>query len=359
MNRTITLWILIAAIAVCSSLQLALVLHQRSAPSASSQGQYQNQKTKLYTNPQLHFSLEYPEEYSIIETQDDAVTFKTAEEEPWGFSVQTEAVPYPTTKSWLAAQAKGSSSSPGYETALWLNAGGSQNGMALVSEYVVVDQDGKKPIYGKKLQAVHVEDGMRYTISYRNDLLPAEIPSVDSDMMRIFTSFQVLPGLVAFPVDTFDASQPIPGSRVEISYPSRGFYRLGSAVTSGADGHARILTALPYDERYGSEYVTLDASARPLSKGESIKTVLSGFDPKSIDGQYSRTGSYRTIHGHQFFIYKMTEDVTVWNAYTISNGSLINISLAYKEKESEESKAAAIKNNQLFLDILDAMKFDQ
>lgn len=152
------------------------------------------QKIKAYSNEKLNFSLKYPEDLSVIEEDADSVTFKNPATELWGFGVITEKVPYRSTREWIASQTKGSAKNAGYESVLWLDEDRSniENGVLLVSEYVEVDANQGRPIFGKIFYGTYVKDGVLYKIKYRNEFTASQAPSVDSEMIGILSSFQLL-----------------------------------------------------------------------------------------------------------------------------------------------------------------------
>lgn len=108
-----------------------------------------------------------------------------------------------------------------------------------------------------------------------------------------------------------------------------------------------------YDYKKGSEFVVLRADfVRPLNTGEDLDQFLASSDPQSADAKYMKTGNKEMINGNDFFLYKITEEVTIWNAYMASNGNLIKISLAYKSSDDPESAMAYKNNDQIFRDVL-------
>jgi hypothetical protein len=160
-------------------------------------------------------------------------------------------------------------------------------------------------------------------------------------------------GSVRLPETVFDATETVPGTQVRFFYPSNGFYGLGAKLTKEASGII-VETTQEYVPEKGSEFVVLSLSSKKLKAGEStLEDVVGAIDENSVDGQYAKlNGEYRTINGRRYFIYKATEDVTVWSAMTIEGNDVIGVSFAYKGSEGEEGQAAYQNNDELFIDIL-------
>lgn len=165
---------------------------------------------------------------------------------------------------------------------------------------------------------------------------------------------------ITLPVSNLDSAAEIPSTNMLLPYPSQGFYGLGAQLSTGAEQGLAVSTKVPYDVNKGSEYVVLSASVVRLAKnGETLKDVVESFASlDSIERDYIKTnGKYETINGHEYFIYKVTEDVTVWSGVVVSNGNVVAITLAYKYTEAPESMAAYKNNDMLFREILSKISF--
>jgi hypothetical protein len=175
---------------------------------------------------------------------------------------------------------------------------------------------------------------------------------------------------VTIPDNVFDAKVQIPGSSAWLSYPEKGFYGLGAALsttkTADASGtpstYLTISTKAPYDLNKGSEYITLTASGIRRPAGETLQKYMSSFDMRSYGAAGIASGSYQAINGHEFFVYKSAESVTTWDAYTMVNGLAIGVSIncmssGYIPADALESKLAFEHNDQLFLEILSHIEF--
>jgi hypothetical protein len=166
---------------------------------------------------------------------------------------------------------------------------------------------------------------------------------------------------------SFDTRKVIPGTRISFSYPSKGFYGLGSEIFESEQDEGdnlvksvAIQTTVPYVAERGSEFVTLTVKARSLRLGEtSLKDIIDAIDSNSIEGQYiASNGTYRTINGIPFFLLKVTEDVTVWSARFVVGNDLVTILFAYKLTDGTESQAAYSMNDRIFLDILSGLRIN-
>jgi hypothetical protein len=103
----------------------------------------------------------------------------------------------------------------------------------------------------------------------------------------------------------------------------------------------------------GSEFVVLDASISPTASGEaSVKEVATRLAKGTIEESYAKQGTLESVNGHTYFVYKTTEDVTVWKAVMLDHGHAVIVTLAYKPSEGEASKRAYIENDALFKKIL-------
>lgn len=147
---------------------------------------------KTYTNAALNVSLIYPSMYNDVSSSRESLGFigfgiKDAQDLS-GFGVSVTSTSFTTTADWINAQPKGSPSRPGFEPVLWLD--DAPNGKAILAEYIVVDQDGKKPIYGRVLSGVLVQNKKLFKVTFPNQSLATGAPTIPADMMRVFESLQ-------------------------------------------------------------------------------------------------------------------------------------------------------------------------
>jgi hypothetical protein len=151
------------------------------------------QEIKTYRNERLNFSLNYRSHLDSVTEEPNRILFHEKTDDMTGFGVVVEKVPYQSTSEWIAAQTKGSASGPGYEGILWINGyRDNGNGLLLVNEYMQVDGDETGPIYGKSIYGVFVKNGFLYKILSKNEYPANAVPSLDSELMDVFSSFQPL-----------------------------------------------------------------------------------------------------------------------------------------------------------------------
>ncbi|MBP7005900.1 hypothetical protein KBB27_02135 [Patescibacteria group bacterium] len=147
---------------------------------------------KTYTNTTLNVSLIYPSTYDDVSSSRESSGFIgfgiKGVQDLSGFGVTVTSTSFATTADWINAQPKGSPSRPGFEPVLWLD--DAPNGKAILAEYIVVDQDGKKPIYGRVLSGVLVRNGKLFKVTFRNQSLATGAPTIPADMMSVFESLQ-------------------------------------------------------------------------------------------------------------------------------------------------------------------------
>lgn len=162
----------------------------------------------------------------------------------------------------------------------------------------------------------------------------------------------------SFPQNELDTQVQIPGTSVSVSYPKQGFYGLGARV-SKIEKEVVISPTAAYDAAIGSEYVMLDASYESLKDGETLESFVKSLsmNSESIDGQYSKMGVYEVINDQEFFLFKVTEDATMWNAYAINEGNIYHFVLSYRKTDGKESLAAYEHNNFLFKEIISHISF--
>lgn len=167
------------------------------------------------------------------------------------------------------------------------------------------------------------------------------------------------------PANVFDAKISVPGTSVVLAYPKDGFYGLGAEIVTlktdpgQVSNGVTISSTASYTAEKGAEFVTLTTRAGSLQTGEALETFVKSFvEGASLDAQYAKLdGKYEVIKGRQFFVFKVTEDATIWQAYVADANNLLTISLAYKLTEAPESRMAYKHNDQLFKEILSHIEF--
>ncbi len=168
------------------------------------------------------------------------------------------------------------------------------------------------------------------------------------------------------PENKFDTSISIPGTKLILKYPSKGFYQLGAVVKTnepGApDSYGNVLTIQAkekYNNEKGSEFITLVTALREADPNEKIlKNVNEILNPNQVEIDYAKNnGSYKTINGQEFFVYKVDEVLTLYKAITLQNNQVIIITLMYKPTDGKESEAAFKNNDKLLIEILENISY--
>lgn len=170
------------------------------------------------------------------------------------------------------------------------------------------------------------------------------------------------------PKTNFDTNIRLQNSNISFKYPSEGFYNLGIKITdiepdSALISGIHIEPIAEFDKNFQSAYVT--AEIMLLKNDKNFKNIdeLALFyktdeSATTFDRDYANeNGKILDINENKYFIYKVTEDVTLWRALTITREGIIEVSLAYKNGFTPYSEAAYKNNEKLFLEILGNVSF--
>lgn len=162
--------------------------HSKAIVSINTEEQSQNdgQQMKTYVSKKLGLSFKYPKSYTSIHEQDNHVTLSADESDHWAYELSVTTTSFNTTQEWLDAQPKGSATSTGYEPVLRIG-----DNIILASVYVVVDYNGNKPIYGKYLAAITIQNGILLEMSISGQLQPEDVPFIIHDAIAIVLSLQL------------------------------------------------------------------------------------------------------------------------------------------------------------------------
>jgi len=164
--------------------------------------------------------------------------------------------------------------------------------------------------------------------------------------------------VVQLPTTVFDATATVPGTRLTFSYPSNGFYGHGADIsTNETKRYLMVESESPYMAEKGSEFVILNISVqKPPADQRSLEDFIRSIDPESVIGRYIMTdGEYKEINGIKFFLAKVAEDAIIWHGWTLVDGDIITITLAYKASTGLEPEVGLLRNDQLFLQILETV----
>ncbi|MFA5413621.1 MAG: hypothetical protein WC348_03720 [Patescibacteria group bacterium] len=166
------------------------------------------------------------------------------------------------------------------------------------------------------------------------------------------------------PKTNFDAESQLPNTNINFKYPSEGFYNLGINLTKiepAADIISGIHTepTAEFDNNAQSAYVISEIKLLKNEKNfEDIEKFVSSykedFGLSTFDREYAKeNGQIIDISGNKYFVYKVTEDATVWRALTITAEGIIEVSLAYTNSFTPHSENIYKNNDGLFLEILE------
>lgn len=147
-------------------------------------------KPNDYVNKDLGFSLTLPAWVDDVRLpRPGSVTF-TVKDESWmaGFVIEVENTGFQSTADWLAAQPKGSATSTGVDPVLWI---GSEK--VVLSDYVVVDQDDDRLIYGKYTQLVVANRGRLYRFRFGHQGGVSDPLKIEDDILTAVQSLKFLP----------------------------------------------------------------------------------------------------------------------------------------------------------------------
>ena len=184
-NSIITLLIIILlAISAFGGFLVGVWSKGTNRPSIQQQ-QTAGTTLKTYTSKNLGLSFEYPSSLGSASEENNAIVLPGDTSEPWMYQISADPTKFTTVQDWLNAQPKGSASAAGINPILSIG-----TDTVLVEEYVVVDYNGSKPIYGKLLSAYIVRDGKLIKVSINRQIKVDSMPVVDPDALSIITSLK-------------------------------------------------------------------------------------------------------------------------------------------------------------------------
>jgi len=166
------------------------------------------------------------------------------------------------------------------------------------------------------------------------------------------------------PKINFDTEIQLPNTNINFKYPKEGFYNLGINITNEeTNGNliagAHIESTAKFDSNAQSAYVVAEIKLLKNEKNfEDMEKFSSSYkeDPNLsiFDREYAKeNGHVVDISGNKYFLYKVTEDATVWRALTIAEEGILEVNLAYTNSFTPYSEAIYKNNDGLFLEILE------
>ncbi len=167
---------------------------------------------------------------------------------------------------------------------------------------------------------------------------------------------------IDLPETVFDESYPLGDSGITVKYPSKGFYGHGAKVVEkpvegDLIGGVHVETVAPFETSRTAEFVTMDVGVSKTDV-KSLEEIVEAIPPESYDGQYAASnGTYVSVNGHRYFVYRVTEDVTAQHAFGLDGDRLVGVLLAYKRGDDPESLAAYQHNDELFMELLKSISY--
>ncbi|MFH2136762.1 MAG: hypothetical protein ABII19_04020 [Patescibacteria group bacterium] len=169
---------------------------------------------------------------------------------------------------------------------------------------------------------------------------------------------------IEIPKINFDTEAQLSNTNINFKYPKEGFYKLGIKITNIAIGETllagiHIEPTAEFDSNAQSAYVVGGIKLlKNEKKFEDIEKFASAYKEDSrlstFDREYAKeNGHILDIKDNKYFIYKVTEDATVWHAFTIAEEGIVEVSLAYTNSFTPYSEAIYKNNDGLFLEILE------
>ena len=166
------------------------------------------------------------------------------------------------------------------------------------------------------------------------------------------------------PKTNFDAEAQLPNTNINFKYPKEGFYSLGINLTN-IESTDNIISGVHIEPT--AKFVSNAQSAYVISEIKLLKNERSFKDInelasfyKTADGLTTFERDYANENGYildikdnKYFIYKATEDATVWHAFTITEEGIIEVSLAYTNSFTPHSETIYKNNDGFFLEILE------
>ena len=170
------------------------------------------------------------------------------------------------------------------------------------------------------------------------------------------------------PKTNFDVEAQLLNTNITFKYPEEGFYNIGINITNVATNEnlisgVHIESTAEFDSNAQSAYVVAEIKLLKNEKNfEDIEELVSFYKTDSglseFEKEYAKeNGLIVDIGGNEYFIYKVTEDATVWRALTIAEEGIVEVSLAYTNSFTPYSEAIYKNNDELFLEILENINF--
>lgn len=161
---------------------ITFVIFKNLQPVDTSAGEH----FSVYTNKNFDFSLLYPETLTDIKVEGNQVSFGIKDSGSMDlFAVNVTPTNFSSTIEWLTSQPIGNETTAGVVTLAKVN---ELNGTYLIDNYIQVDSDNGKPIYGQMVSGVMVKNGKLYEVFYHNQFPASSIFTIDPIMTQVIAS---------------------------------------------------------------------------------------------------------------------------------------------------------------------------
>jgi hypothetical protein len=172
------------------------------------------------------------------------------------------------------------------------------------------------------------------------------------------------PNPVALPQNVFDTVQTVMGTTVSVSYPKNGFYGFGTKIsfppiTTISDFHSNplgiIMIQAGENASKTSAPADLSVGVYGVEKGESLKGLVNN----KLSNEAKNNGTFVTVNGHEYFVYKNFFGPIngSWVAVSVGTKELVNVSFSFDNASDAFSSTAFRNDDQLFLQILSHINF--
>jgi hypothetical protein len=196
------------------------------------------------------------------------------------------------------------------------------------------------------------------SFAHKNSDGVTNTPANSQDSVQTDTT--IVKQTAQLPENNFDTNVAIPGTKLTLSYPAKGFYEKGAVVKTFTPRDPAqygnvltIQTEKKFDKEIAAQFPTLIVSLEDAAANDTLKSIMAGLDSTSIEADAIKAnGHYQTINGHEFFLFKVDYDLMFWKGITMVNNQIISLTLMYNPEGGAQSKAAVEHNDAVFLEIL-------
>lgn len=172
---------------------------------------------------------------------------------------------------------------------------------------------------------------------------------------------------IVLPETIFDVEEGISNTNIAFGYPSKGFYGVGIEISEIPEilisdnflGGFVLRPIQDVSQQYRGQDMTVYISITNNLKELTLSDMVENIPAESINGIYAKSnGKVIKIGNQEFFVYRISEDVTDWIAFTIFEDKILSTHIAYKRSHTPESDAVNESNEKLFIEFLENIKFE-